>query len=278
MTELTKPLIEVNEQSRKFLRNFNLGAGILHLIQGIVMVILSNDSMTQVVISLPTPDIANRMFGVNFENFAELALGPIVASFLFMSAIAHFLLIAPGINTWYTENLKRKRNYARWYEYALSSSVMICLVAVLSGIIDFNILILIFVLNACMNLFGLSMEKHNSLRQSVDPNAPTDWTEYLYGVIAGITPWIVVAVYFFTAIDRVDGQVVEGRTLEVPDFVKWIFWTLIVTFNTFAINMFLQYKKIGPWKNYLFGEKMYIVLSLVAKSLLAWQVWGGTLR
>jgi len=42
--------------------------------------------------------------------------------------------------------------------------------------------------------------------------------------------------------------------------------------------MFLQYKKIGPWKNYLYGEKAYIVLSLVAKSLLAWQVFGGTLR
>jgi hypothetical protein len=42
--------------------------------------------------------------------------------------------------------------------------------------------------------------------------------------------------------------------------------------------MVLQYKKIGPWKNYLFGERAYIILSLVAKSLLAWQVFAGTLR
>jgi hypothetical protein len=42
--------------------------------------------------------------------------------------------------------------------------------------------------------------------------------------------------------------------------------------------MFLQYKKIGPWKNYLFGENVYIILSLVSKSLLAWQVFAGTLR
>jgi len=47
---------------------------------------------------------------------------------------------------------------------------------------------------------------------------------------------------------------------------------------SFAINMFLQYKKIGPWKNYLFGESMYVLLSLVAKSVLAWQVFAGTLR
>jgi hypothetical protein len=42
--------------------------------------------------------------------------------------------------------------------------------------------------------------------------------------------------------------------------------------------MVLQYKKVGPWKNYLYGELTYIILSLVAKSLLAWQVFAGTLR
>ena len=38
------------------------------------------------------------------------------------------------------------------------------------------------------------------------------------------------------------------------------------------------HKKVGPWRDYLYGEFMYIVLSLVAKSLLAWQVFAGTLR
>jgi hypothetical protein len=51
-----------------------------------------------------------------------------------------------------------------------------------------------------------------------------------------------------------------------------------VFFNAFAINMFLQYKGIGKWKDYMYGERMYIVLSLVAKSALAWQVFFGTLR
>jgi hypothetical protein len=41
--------------------------------------------------------------------------------------------------------------------------------------------------------------------------------------------------------------------------------------------MILQYKKIGPWKDYLYGEKVYVLLSLVAKSALAWQVFVGTL-
>jgi hypothetical protein len=53
--------------------------------------------------------------------------------------------------------------------------------------------------------------------------------------------------------------------------------TIFVFFNIFAVNIMLQYMKVGPWKDYLFGEWMYIVLSLFAKTALAWQIWLGTL-
>ncbi|MDP2234490.1 MAG: hypothetical protein Q8K89_12695, partial [Actinomycetota bacterium] len=42
-------------------------------------------------------------------------------------------------------------------------------------------------------------------------------------------------------------------------------------------NQVLQYKQIGKWKDYLFGESVYIFLSLSAKSLLAWLVFANTL-
>jgi hypothetical protein len=41
--------------------------------------------------------------------------------------------------------------------------------------------------------------------------------------------------------------------------------------------MVLQYKKVGRWKDYLFGERFYIILSLTAKSVLAWTIFAGTL-
>jgi hypothetical protein len=41
--------------------------------------------------------------------------------------------------------------------------------------------------------------------------------------------------------------------------------------------MVLQYKKVGPWKDYLVGERVYIILSLSAKSVLCWLIWTGTL-
>ena len=62
-----------------------------------------------------------------------------------------------------------------------------------------------------------------------------------------------------------------------PGFVYGIFVSLFVFFNIFALNMILQYKQAGPWRDYLFGEKVYIVLSLTAKALLAWQVFSAVL-
>lgn len=42
--------------------------------------------------------------------------------------------------------------------------------------------------------------------------------------------------------------------------------------------MILQYKKVGKWADYLYGERVYIILSLVAKSLLAWLVLFGAMQ
>jgi hypothetical protein len=131
------------------------------------------------------------------------------------------------------------------------------------GIWDLGSLILMFGLNAMMNLFGVMMELHNQTTER------TDWTSFVYGSIAGIIPWIVIVMYFMGAL--------SSSGAEPPAFVYAIIPTIFVFFNIFALNMFLQYRKVGRWKDYLFGERMFIVLSLLAKTALAWQIWFGTL-
>jgi hypothetical protein len=48
-------------------------------------------------------------------------------------------------------------------------------------------------------------------------------------------------------------------------------------FFSFGLNQWLQYRGIGRWADYAYGEKTYLVLSLVAKSVLAWQIFAGSL-
>ena len=176
-----------------------------------------------------------------------------------MSAVAHFTLASPWLHRWYERNVSRGINPARWIEYSLSSSLMMVVIAMLVGIYDIASLILIFALNATMILFGWLMELHNQTTQR------TNWTAYWFGCFAGAVPWIAVAVYLAGAADP-------------PGFVYGIFASLFVFFNVFAVNMLLQYRRVGRWRDYLYGERVYMLLSLFAKSALAWQVFAGTLQ
>lgn len=236
--------------------------GCLHLFQGSLILILSK--------TFTLPITGNYLFFNNSTQslmptskvLFDLSLPVLIAIFFFLSAAAH-LIIATVYNKTYNKNLSRGLNKARWIEYSISASIMMVAIALLVGVYDAMSLVMIFTLTAVMNLMGLVMEVHNQTTKR------TNWLSYIIGCFAGAIPWLVITFYFWLGADN-------GSS--APTFVYWIFVSIFIFFNCFAINMVLQYKKIGPWKNYLFGERAYIILSLVAKSLLAWQVFAGTLR
>ncbi len=249
---------EIIERTYKKLKTFNLAMFVFHITQVFLMIFLSNKFSLPITYSYPLFDTVTNKIIPTSETLFNLRIAPLVALFLFISAIAH-LLIGTVFFDKYVKNLKKGMNPYRWYEYSISASLMILIIAMLVTIYDIGLLIALFTLTAIMNLMGLMMEIHN---QTTDK---TNWTSYIIGCIAGIIPWIVIFIPLITA-------------ESVPDFVIAIYITIAIFFNCFAINMALQYKKVGKWQNYLYGEKVYVILSLVAKSALAWQVFAGTLR
>ena len=262
--ETNAPLNTAGPDLKKFqgLRRFNLIMGFLHLIQGIFMWVVSNDRTYPIFTNYLTFDRATFTLKPDPQLLYELPFGPAVALFLLISAVAHFYLSTIGYKP-YVENLKKGMNPIRFYEYALSSSLMVVLIGILVGIWDLGTMIAIFGINAMMNLFGIMMEEHNQ------NTTRTSWLAFIYGSLAGIVPWIVIFLYFMGAVNSGEAK--------PPAFVYAIVPTLFVMFNIFAVNMVLQYKKVGPWRDYLYGERVYIILSLVAKTVLAWLIWFGTL-
>lgn len=253
-------MVLAEEQKFQRLRRFNGVMAVVHLVQALLILVLANNTTQPIYSYFLRFDPATQGLISQQELLFDLPLGPLVALFLFISAFDHFLLAGPLYN-WYVNGLKENHNYARWYEYAVSSSVMIVVIAVLCGVRDIAAIIPLFAINSVMNLFGLMMEKHNQVTKR------TDWTSYIYGTYAGLIPWVVISIYLW-------GSGEGGR---VPDFVYWIYFVIAIFFFSFAFNMVLQYKKVGKWKDYLFGEYVYILLSLFAKTALAWLVFGGTL-
>lgn len=244
------------------LRKFNLIMAGLHALQGAAILALSRTFEIPVTGSYLTFDTTSRTLEPATTYLFDLSVPLLVATFFFLSAAAH-LFIATIYNKKYNADLGRGINKVRWFEYSLSASVMMVAIAMLVGVYNFTDLLMVFVLTAIMNLLGLVMEVHNQTTKK------TSWISYWLGCLAGIVPWIVIGFNFWLSAEQGSAP---------PTFVYWIFVSIFIFFSCFAVNMVLQYKKIGPWKDYLYGERAYIILSLVAKSLLAWQVFAGTLQ
>ena len=249
----------ISRTQQNSLRRWNLGAAALHLAQAVVVVALATDfslPVTGAYLAGP-PGTVPQDPVVLFDIPTGLA----VAAFLALSALAH-LLVATAWWRRYLADLAHHRNAARWVEYAFSSSLMIVLIAQLCGISDVAALLAVFGVNAAMILFGWLQEKYE------EPGGH-GWLPFVFGCIAGIVPWIAIVVYVAA----------PGSTssAEPPGFVYAIIVSLFVFFNIFALNQWLQYRGKGRWADYLFGEKVYVFLSLTAKSLLAWQVFAGAL-
>eukprot|EP00808_Paulinella_micropora_P020146 g78765.t1 len=241
------------------LRRFNIAAMILHSIQAV-------PSIKDFSKSLTTSYLAWDPASQSLKNYTKasgqyFSVGLAAAIFLLLSALAHATVLLKWVV--YVEDINREINRFRWYEYMVSSSIMIMAIAVLFGCYDLGTLILMFFANGAMNLFGLLHERLNPPeRQSVN------WEAFVFGCFAGTPAWIVIFMYFLGG----------GNFDNIPGFVYGILAAYVFFFNCFPINMVLQYKRVGRWSEYRYGELVYIILSLVSKSLLAWLVFGGTFQ
>ena len=254
------------------LARWNRVLSVLHGVQFLAMLAIASTAVAFAPF-VPTvkPILDNGVFAGIEQTQVQLFSIPlawVIASFLALSAIAHSVAGWP-LRARYEGWLARGMNPLRWVEYAFSSTVMIVAIAYLSYIRDVPALVAIAGCNVAMILFGWSMEAANEGRRD-NP----DWKHFIFGCVAGIAPWIGI----FSILLAYGAQPDLPSGAGIPAFVYVIVGSLFVSFNVFAIVMVLQYRRIGRWRDYLAGEKTYMVLSLVAKSLLAWQVFSGTLR
>lgn len=245
---------------------FNRTMGLFHFVQALIMLALALFLVRDLAEFEPV--IVARFMDLtdtgeliaNSKDLFTLPFAIATTTFLFVSAFFHGLIVFK--KEAYLSGIKKGYNRFRWIEYAISSSILITLLAILFGVRDVQSILLIFVANGVMNLMGLDMEMQN--QNTTNPS----FRPYIIGWIIGLAPWVVILMYLFYSPNL--------------DMVPWYGWAGIIAyflfFNSFAFNMLLQYKKIGPWKDYVFGERMYIWLSLIAKSTIAWIVYAGALQ
>ncbi len=248
--------VGVTERGLRSMRGWNLALTLVHLGQAVAVLALATDFAVTVTRSLPAGPPGTPPGSP--EDLFDLPIGAAVATFLALAALDH-LLTATVFRRTYESDLRNGINRFRWVEYSFSATLMVVLIALYTGIDGISALIAIAGSNVAMILFGWLQESSNPAAGSAVTMRP-----FWFGCVAGAAPWVAIG-YNLVAAEQ------------VPGFVIGIFVSLFVFFSSFALNQWLQYRRIGPWRTYAYGEKVYLVLSLVAKSALAWQIFAGSL-
>ena len=238
------------------LRKWNLALTVLHAAQAVMIFLMAGSFAITVTSNFPAGPPGTRLEMPS--SFFELAIGPAVALFLLMAAVDH-LLTATVMRDAYEGDLRRGINRFRWVEYSFSATLMMLLIGMYSGVTDITALVAVIGANVAMILFGW-------LQEAINPpgRISTNMKPFWFGTLAGVAPWIGIWI-----------NVVGADT--VPSFVFVLVVLEQIFFFSFGLNQWLQYKGVGKWADYVYGEKVYLVLSLVAKSYLAWQIYGGSL-
>ncbi|WNV77816.1 heliorhodopsin HeR [Geodermatophilus sp. DSM 44513] len=238
------------------LQRWNLALTVLHAAQAAAVLVLASGFAITVTSSFPAGPPGAPVPAP--EPLVDVGVGAAIAVFLALAAVDH-LVTATVARRRYEDDLRRGINRFRWLEYSVSSTVMVLLIAAYTGITGLSALIGIAGANVAMILFGWVQERVNPPGRTRTTMLP-----FWFGCVAGAAPWVAITANILGA-------------EQIPGFVYGIFGSLFVFFASFAVNQWLQYRAIGPWRSYAYGERAYLVLSLVAKSALAWQVFAGSL-
>ncbi len=238
------------------LHRWNVGLAVLHLGQAVLILVLTSDFAIVVTSSFPEGPPGTAVPAPS--TLFDVRIGWAIVVFLGLAGLDH-LLTATFARGVYERDLQRGINRFRWVEYSVSATVMVILISFYFGITSINAVIAIAGANIAMILFGWLQERMNPPGRTSTTMLP-----FWFGTLVGIAPWVAIAV-----------NLVGATT--IPGAVYAIFIVQFMFFFSFGLNQWLQYRGVGRWADYAFGEKTYLALSLGAKSLLAWQIFAVSL-
>jgi len=198
-----------------------------------------------------------------------------VVAFFFLSAIFQFVCILPVKSAYvgypaYKRWLEKGTQPLRFIEYSVSSSLMVMIISLLNGEQNIWLVLALAGCNWSTMIFGLFSEQVMALSHGRDVPWIIRWGAHLAGWLPFVVVWTVLFSQFQWSLDVAS---------DVPDPVKAIPAVQLVLFAIFGINQMVGSLAVdNKWEHwvYLYNEIIYTVLSLAAKSILAWLLLGGT--
>lgn len=257
------------QESFSALRRINRWAAAVQAAQGIVLLVLAKRAEQIITTNFVTTDTVqsavagHTVLAPATHQLWTVNAGYIVAVCFFVSALVHFVAATFKRNC-YESDLKKNTNRFRWADFAVSNSLMLVAVALFAGVYDFSTLAAVFFLFATMSGFWLLAETLGQGKKRLSQ------LPFWFGAAGGAVALAVVGFYLWSSNIWGSGHIAA--------FVYWIFGTVLVGTVLFAVSVWLAARRQGRWSDYLFAERVFIVLGVVAQAAVAWQIYAGALK
>lgn len=237
---------------------FSSGAFFMQMIQAFLLILLAvvSNSKWYWYVSYPDPDDGRPGFQPTPKQVSTFPLPWLTFLVPLLSGLEHLSCIV--FRDRYEYYIARNQNPFRWTEYTFSASLMKVIIAQECGVTDVHLLVCIFMLMAISIQAAATHEAVNAKARAED--RPQNWRPFFVGWMGHLTGWAIMINYF---------SVYTSRGGDVGPVV-FLVTAMFVLDSTFAINFTLQWAKIGPFKDYVLGEKVFILLSFTSKTLLIW--------
>jgi hypothetical protein len=197
-------------------------------------------------------------------------------AFFFFTALAHIYYGTDGFGSGnYTQAIRDGWNPYRWFEYALSASLMSVLVGLVDGTRDTGALIACVALTAAM--MGAGFVTESALRGTISPLVrDTVRAATVVGWILFLGLWTILLYQFATTVSDVDTLYKgtldpSGDPVRVPSWIWVVVILQLLYYASFGVVQLIHINRkfSGRPFNYVSIEKAYIFLSFFAKLSLA---------
>jgi hypothetical protein len=245
----------------------------LHLISAVVFVVLA------VLAAVLMSDTAQQLMRGHLTSDAlasqtQTVFAPaqhVMASIQLRWVVVATMLVSAALAAWrYYSALRERRaldsriSAWRWIDFAVTGALVIETIAFLSGMQDLVTLKLLGTLVASSAVFAWIAERENANANRVVKGS------FIASFVTGALALLAINAYAVATI-------VYG-IIRSPWYVYALYALAVVTALALALNQIREYRRVGSWGNYLFVERNYIVINLLAKVAFAVILIVGLLK
>lgn len=166
-----------------------------------------------------------------------------------------------GLKNKYNQIIAGKNNYFRWIEYSITSTMMLYVIALSSGVKDTNIYAMLLANNVAMIAMGQLIEEN--LR-----DGKPWWIPMVVSFALLLSEFAIIARSFWARLKEVNDFLKQNPSNDSKGIPSWLNAMIIVLFLLFSCFGFISLYGAYSGVKYESIEKLYLIFSFVAKATL----------